>query len=628
MYFLKRNLSVFIILVLLMAFTLNGQKSIDSLRTTNENSESLIDLKKTYGYYHLNDIYTRNISADTNINHHFLRLDPTRLAGNDHIQLSNQFTSSFPLMFSFKPKLGFNIGYNQYDVYNLNVHNFKFYTQEKPKTELFFSQLNTQQNISAGANFSRNFTSGLSISINYRRVSQTGFYTSQAVKTTNFGISLGYENETKNYNAFLTFIHNANDEEQNGGVRNIQDLFNKPRRGTIDTYITKAKTRHQERSLSLIQYFKLAGNEKWKVYMKGNLEYQPSYYKYGHEEGIKDTLYYGSFLVDTRGLRRYTEVDLFKTAFYLNGENQKGLKTNLGIIYDRFVVNDQNISTNRNDVTLSFLGDVPIGKSLKIDTRALLGIGSNVGNFDTEGSLLLSLFKFANLKLGIQLFASEPSYAQQNLRLNFNTIFQENYVKSLGSQLYGNLSIPKLKSKITLRQYIITNPIFWQVTPNSLGRTEISSIQSDDVLTCSILQYGQDFRIGNFHLDNLFNFQFFSSNIYNLPNYFSTHQLYWNGKMFKKALELNIGIEARVIPEYTGVGFSPLHGQFFSTENAIMPFFPDVDGFIMAKVSTFRIYFMMENAGNLFSKIYNFDVMDYPKFDPSFRFGIGWGFQD
>jgi hypothetical protein len=98
--------------------------------------------------------------------------------------------------------------------------------------------------------------------------------------------------------------------------------------------------------------------------------------------------------------------------------------------------------------------------------------------------------------------------------------------------------------------------------------------------------------------------------------------------MFKKALELNIGVEARVIPEYTGVGFSPLHGQFFSTDNAIMRFFPDVDGFIMAKVSTFRIYFMMENAGNLFSKIYNFDVMDYPKFDPSFRFGIGWGFQD
>ncbi|MBK8622386.1 MAG: hypothetical protein IPN79_11650 [Saprospiraceae bacterium] len=92
--------------------------------------------------------------------------------------------------------------------------------------------------------------------------------------------------------------------------------------------------------------------------------------------------------------------------------------------------------------------------------------------------------------------------------------------------------------------------------------------------------------------------------------------MYVDFRIFKKALLLSAGVDARIIPQYTGVGYSVLHGQFFSDETVNLPLFPELDLVLNARVKSFRISVMIENAGQWLQTKQNFNVRDYPVFDP------------
>ena len=104
------------------------------------------------------------------------------------------------------------------------------------------------------------------------------------------------------------------------------------------------------------------------------------------------------------------------------------------------------------------------------------------------------------------------------------------------------------------------------------------------------------------------------------------HQLYYQFRIFRKALEISLGGEVRLLPEYEGIGYSPLHGQFFSDDTARMPFVPDADLVLNARIKTFRISVMIENAGQWLGFTHNFYVRDYPRMDPLLRFSVKWLF--
>jgi len=88
-------------------------------------------------------------------------------------------------------------------------------------------------------------------------------------------------------------------------------------------------------------------------------------------------------------------------------------------------------------------------------------------------------------------------------------------------------------------------------------------------------------------------------------------------------MQLNVGTNARLLPAYQGMGYSPVWGQFYASDETLA-YVPAIEFFLMAKVSSFRAVFVYENAGLLFRETPNFDIARYPQFQPTLRFGFRW----
>jgi hypothetical protein len=605
------------------AQTKNVRPSENRPKEENTSAKGL----SVYRYFSPEEKYNLITEADTSLEHTFTRFDPTKRSGNEHITLGNTFSAAYRLLYDPRVNVTFHHGYDQYKVYAKNFDNFLFYTSETAKSDVFFSQFANQLNYSAGARMAIPFQSGWSLSLDYFRVNEKGFYVSQAIKSTNLSAGLQYSGPGERYQFVAGFAHHAQDEENNGGITDIDELISRPS-GAVRTFLNGAKTRQQERNIFLVQYLTIAGSPQWKLYARNTLLYNPSYYKFSHATQLQDTLYYGSFLSDTRGVRRFLDIEHGRAGFYLHGESLKGLKGNAGLQLDHFIIEDQGYNRTRSDLTAVFNADIPLLKSLVMQTKGALGLANNAGNFDLSGQIQLKTGKWAQLTGEARFYLSEPAYAQQNLIINRVPVFEKSWKKSFGTSFSGHLLVPATRTKISFIQSVLTNPVFWAGSKNDNTQINIESFQSDNVLSYTSLRVFQELSFYNFEFNHGIFFQIFNENLYNLPTWYSSHQLYYQYKIFKKALQLSIGGEVRFVPSYNGVGYSPLHGQFFTDNQSSFPLFPDLDLVLNAKIKTFRISLMIENAGQWMNTSHNFDVRDYPRMDPLLRFSVRWMFNN
>ncbi len=604
-----------------------GNIPLERRNTLQNNQNTLTDTTKgpdttIYKYVHLHNIYNPIEVQDTLANTPFLH-KISFSNGGEYISTGNYGAAVMSLIPQEDVNTGFNTGYTQYRYYQTTKENFKFFEQNRPLSDVYFTQLGNQENIAVGANFSRNFDKGLSISLNYNRLSHRGFYNGQDTKTTSFAAGMRYENPSKKYNAILLFIHNANEEGHTGGIQNDTDLDSTSFRRTVDVQLANAATRHQERNISFIQYYKLnsAKNKDWKLFLKNDLSFAPSYYKF-YDNEIKtsfDTAYYSPWLTIPKGLRRYLDVKKFSNGFYIHGDKTKGVKGSLGIIYDQFTITDLPTSSSRTDLTAVADGKIPFRSVLELDVKGRLGLGANIGTFDIMGGLGVNLGKIAQLYGSIKVFSAEPQYRAMHLNLNGDILKDTTFTNPFGTILSGTLTIPSVNLKASLNQSVVSNPIYWPAS--GFAR------QLDGVFTMSRLHVSHKLKIRSFHFDNDLYFQLQSNNILPLPNYFSTHQLYYGGLWFNKVLQINIGLDGRMIPEHQGAIFHPLYGGYQQSDTTL-PFFPAANFFINTQISAFRALFVMENFSQYWINKQNFDVVNHPQNDPIFRMCFQWLLKD
>lgn len=597
--------------------SLNNNQNAAGENEQNSGPDSTV-----YKYIHIGDIYDVKGVSDSLSDISFLR-KYTLSNNGEYIHTGNYGSAVHSLIFQNEINTGFAHGYNQYRYYQVRSESFKFYEQNRPLTDVYFSQLGNQENIMVNADFSRNFSNGLSISLNYNRVSQKGIYEGQETKSTGFGIGLRYQSPEDKYNAILLYTHNANTEAHNGGIVHDSFLLDNEFRRSIPVLLQEASTRQQERSISLIQYYKLNStkNKNWNLYIRNDLQYLPSYFNFSDNnvpDSINQQFYFG-LNNDVRGIRRYVNIQQIREGFYVHGEKIKGISGRVGLVYDLFRIDDNPKSYSRSDLTATFDGKIPFLKSFEIIAKGKLGLLTNIGNFDMTGMMNIKVSKLATLDGGVRFFRGEASYRSTLLHLNNETVIDANFSNPFGTVLFADLTIPKFRFSAGISQSIISNPIFWALNDKAS--------QYDGLYTVSYLKISQNLKLGNFHLDNQAHFQLQNNELNPLPELFTSHQLYYAGRWFKKVMDVSIGLDARFIPEYKAPSFQPLFGTFHQSDVSL-PFFPASNLFIMIRVSSFRAFFMMENFSQYFHKDINFDVLNHPQFDPRLRMGFRWLLKD
>lgn len=572
-------------------------------------------------YFYLSDIKTYYDFKDSTLDNFFHQYDPAKRRPIDYLNLGNAGSAARNMQYESKPYIGFDSGLNPYDLYNYTLDGFRFFDNNVPLSDVFFTPVGGQQNFVIRSDFTRNFSDNTSLSLNYRRIRQKGFYTNQLTKTTNFGASVRIKGFKDRYTGFVSMISNVNEEEHNGGVSADTDFGNSDfaNRENIPTTIDDGQTRYQQKMYSLINYYQLNKSQESNIQFLLRYDFilDRRYYKYTDPDTDtdQDAEYYGLFLLEDRGIRSYTRINKVRNAFYAYLGDGKNLDVRGGLVYDRYSIDETSINSSFNNAYLDFQGDIPFSKTFSILSEAKLGLLDGSGDFLAKGSLSIDLGKWIELNGGASFYRYTPNLIQRSVVINGRQLPENDLTKPIGSDFFGEFYIPVIRLKGKINQSLVTNAIFY-------NHDAIPS-QMDEIFSATTLSLENEFRIGKIGMENYLLFQIFNENVYHLPTFHSKHNIHIQGYLFKRALFARLGTEVRITPSYEGAAYSPVIGSFFQSDQ-ILAFYPMTDVYFNGKIKTFRFFLRFENVVNLFEDKVQYQVANYPQFDFKFRFGISW----
>ncbi len=237
--------------------------------------------------------------------------------------------------------------------------------------------------------------------------------------------------------------------------------------------------------------------------------------------------------------------------------------------------------------------------------------------------MFISLKKVGELHLQAvnQLYA--PSLMSSRFYVFQKEMWKNDFNKTLETSLSGTYTLPEFHFSITGQYHLISDLIYFD--NKSLPR------QSG---AFSVFQFmlRKNFHLGVLHLENWAGLQQSTSDILRLPNVYTKHSLYLEGKIFKKVMLTRIGVDARLTGSYDPAGYHPLTGQFFLHDAQTLPFTPLLDAFLSIKVKTFRFFIKIENLLSFPYQQYYYQTADYPLpfglGNGGLRFGVAWRLVD
>lgn len=554
----------------------------------------------------------------------------------DFAHLGNLGSAHRPLVFQPEFRKGLDIGLHQYDLYQFKPEQVRYHRLEKAFTQISYSQGAEQSDGYIKAKFSRNFAHGVNLSIDYKKINQLGIanqYPHQNGRNTALNLGLWLQSKNKKYDGFFSYITNTIEQEDNGGLRiepetgNVE--FSSP--STAEIFLTQqqARTRYHNKNFSYTQYYKLSGvgADQRAFTLSHQLAYDAATYKFSDTR--PDSSYYLHFQVIERGLRHFIAhkkvSNTFKiSTFRLRKEDKKVRQQKdlieVGLVHDLHFLNQEPLDSTLSNLFLTGRINFNPNSNLKINTYVHLGILANAGDYRLSGELFYNLKKIGSLKIKAinQLYA--PTLLEERFFVSQQNIWKNNFKKTISTSLSATLHIPKTRSTVSVQNHLLNNYIYYDTL----------SIPQQSEIAVNVLQLigQQDFVLGKIHLDNSIVLQQVTGGVLRLPSFYTKHQLYFGGYLFKKALKVQIGTQLRINNDFLADTYHPLTGQFrlISQHESGVTLYPALDAFFSMRVKTFRAFVKAENLTDLFSDQFFYQTTYYP--EPVFfiRFGISWQF--
>jgi Putative porin len=644
--------------------------------------------------------------------------DPARQQAWDYGTLGNLGTAHFPFVYQPEQRGGFRVGFRQFDLYKTTYDDFAFYRLRKAFTRLYFTQGNTQQDTYTKAVFSRNFTKGINVSVDLKRINHAGQFQSLKAENTAFNVGLWYQSPSRRYDVFLSYISNVAYQEENGGIdislvnstnidRSIslpiqlsngvantahterafhlhhRFLFNKqraPKRKappveplllpdstllkkdtlTLDSIIVDSLSQKKQLtdSLSLSTtplpkgyntkpdsstYALQKVTEAPVVFKKRKRDYafshhgkfQVSKYKFSDTSPAADSSYYGNLQVDNQGLRYFIRDREVENIFTLNTSKivRKGGESaikkqkdffEVGLRHSfHFVYQEPRDTVIQNLFVQGRWHFAPIER-LKLETFADFGLIDNAGDYHLHADLFFDLKNAGQIVARAMHQSYSPTLTEHQHWLSRQLIWKNNFEKTFETSLSLTYRLPRFNLELIGQYHLLDHFIFY----NEQAQPE----QYNSPLSIGQLTLRKKFRVWDIHLDNRITAQQLSKNVIRLPEVYSWHSLYYEGRIFKKVLNIQLGVDLRIYTPFEAPGYQPAVGQFYlqtyEPEDEDPYTYPDIDVFLKFQVKTFRFFVKQETLLNYFTPNFNYSAKDYVMPYAYVRFGVSWQFLD
>ena len=161
---------------------------------------------------------------------------------------------------------------------------------------------------------------------------------------------------------------------------------------------------------------------------------------------------------------------------------------------------------------------------------------------------------------------------------------------------------------------------------NYFNEQGVNSISDEDVNVFQA-QVMHHLNAGKWHWNGNTAFQNTSSEILPLANLLLNQKVYWQGKLFKEATEMQMGVRALYRSSHPGMRYAPLLGDFYVNSTSQTEGSLRLDVFANFKIQTVKVYVAYEHFNSLWQGE-QYMLKPYPMAKPTLRMSLIWNFYD
>lgn len=553
-----------------------------------------------------------------------------------HYHLGNLGLAHHSFFFTPKTSLGFDYGMHNFDLYQFNSKQIKYFNTRKPYTELNLvlgSKKEQYFRLIHAQNISQNWNFGFNVD----RIRSEGFYQKQATNTTGLVLHTNYLSKTKKYGILANGVFNKLILQENGGIQQDFYLESFDRVSSIPVNLQSAQNIRQGKSFFIKQYYNLGIQDS--ILGKNDSLYIKNYLIKGgfsHSVSYEDKAFlyqdnnpqggmYTNILIDSSKTLDSTNYAIIENEISWSNYNQPVLYSVSAKhqLIKTSQINRDSIYTDAAFDNIILSTEIKNGNKLNywnVNANYILS-GINSGDYLLKGSFN----KFFPQNMGSMavegvLQKRSPDFILKNYYSNH---FEWNYDFSKTGIFSGKLEyeISKIALKTGASLSEITNYIYFDAYARPKQLPEQLEVFAGWV--------HKDFKIKNWHINNILIYQKTSgTNVIRVPGIISKNSLFYGNNLFKKALYMQIGIDVLYFSDYLANSYMPATSQFYLQNEKKTGNYPYVDFFINLQIKRARIFFKSDHINAGLSGGNYYMVPHYPMPGRALKFGVSWMFYD
>ncbi len=247
--------------------------------------------------------------------------------------------------------------------------------------------------------------------------------------------------------------------------------------------------------------------------------------------------------------------------------------------------------------------------------------GRRAGDYNLEAGISFDFFEGKNqsvIEASIRQRESTPSVFLNSFSSN-HFRWQNDFRRTGFSTLKGAIKMPERNFDISTEFSLVNNYIYFDSTANPNQYTDVFPVLS--------VSLKKGFNLWRFYFKNIINYQVpGKDDILPLPALSVYHSTWFEQSFIRGILNMQIGFDIYYSTSYKGYAYQPAISQFHLQNERMLGNYPFVDVFINFKHKRARIFFKSEHLNSGYLDPEYFTVLNYPRNERMFKFGVSWSF--
>lgn len=549
------------------------------------------------------------------------------------VQFANIGQGFNPLVFSVNTEQNLSLLPSNKSYFIKGIDDIKYYDVKTPTASFaYHNAVNT--GLALESMYTQNIGKNFNFAVEYMALRSLGNYLHNLAVNNNITFSGHFVSKNNKYEAFAHYIHQNVNNEENGGIADLNLFFNGgsnyDNRLNLPVNLVGSNSRFAYRRYYLSHEFRLFASEKFPFKIRHTIYQQINKFYYG--QANPENFYFSSqkeLINYPLASKKYSEnlsntvsVLFDKPNFKLDaGVRHQFIRLGIGTALPDSFGYPQELSENR----LGAVGNLLIKLWSKIELNANLEFsnGSEFGSFLRSQNLLkFEPIKdyFVNAHVNFQTAA--PTF---NLLINPSVYRKFNYnlaqpKNQTVTEIGGDVHLKWFKSSVFANYFRIDQYTYLDAAAQPQ--------QSGSSLNISQIGGEATFSYGRFHLNPRVLFQTAISNkdLFPMPNVVARANLYWQSKVFKNAAEIQAGIKLYYFSKFASREYFPMLNEYIlpGTNGQTIGGQPIGDAYFNLKVKRMFFFIEAQHLNTTFMKNESFTAPSYPLYDFRVNMGIVW----